>query len=61
MRQWSWKVWGGILGGLIVLIAAWLGVISALLVIVGVLVGFFIGAIIDGNIAFRINRGGRVR
>jgi hypothetical protein len=52
MRQWSWKVWGAILGGLIVVIAAWLGVISALIVIVGVLVGFFIGAIIDGDIGF---------
>ena len=61
MRQWSWKVWGAILGGLIVVIAAWLGVISALIVIVGVLVGFFIGAIIDGDIAFRIGKGNRAR
>ena len=38
-----------------------LGVISALIVIVGVLVGFFIGAIIDGDVAFRIGKGDRVR
>ena len=61
MTHWSWKVWGAILGGIIVLIAAWLGVVSALIVIVGILVGFFIGAIIDGNIAFRVSKGGRVR
>ena len=58
MTQWANQVWGGILGGLIVLIAAWLGVISALIV-VGVLVGFFIGCII--YIGFRFSRGGRVR
>jgi Small integral membrane protein (DUF2273) len=61
MKQWSWKVWGAILGGLIVVIAAWLGVISALIVIVGALVGFFIGAIIDGDIGFHIGKGNRVR
>ena len=53
MTQWSWKVWGAILGGLIVVIAGWLGVIVALIVIVGALIGFMIGAIIDGDLSFR--------
>ena len=44
-----------------VVIAAWLGVISALIVIVGVLVGFLIGAIIDGDVGFHMGKGTRVR
>ena len=59
MRQWNWKVWGAILGGLIVVIAAWLGIITALIVIVGALVGFFIGAVIDGDVGFLIGKRNR--
>ena len=57
MRQWRWKVWGAILGGLIVIVAGWLGVITAAIVIAGAVIGFLIGAVIDGNLGFRVRRG----
>jgi hypothetical protein len=57
MRQWRWKVWGAILGGLIVVVAGWLGVITAAIVIAGAVIGFLIGAVIDGNLGFRVRRG----
>jgi hypothetical protein len=56
MRQWNWKVWGAILGGLIVVIAGWLGLKIAAIVIGGAVVGFLIGAVIDGNLGFRRGR-----
>jgi hypothetical protein len=50
-----------ILGVLTVVIAAWLGVISALIVIVGALVAFFVGAIIDDDACLRMSKGKRVQ
>ena len=57
MRQWGWKVWGAILGGLIVVVAGWLGVITAAIVIAGAVIGLLIGAVIDGDLGWRIRRG----
>jgi len=57
MRQWRWKVWGAILGGLIVIVAGWLGVITAVIVIAGAVIGLLIGAVIDGDLGLRIRRG----
>ena len=57
MRQWGWKVWGAILGGLIVIVAGWLGVIAAVIVIAGAVIGLLIGAVIDGDLGLRIRRG----
>jgi len=57
MRQWGWKVWGAILGGLIVIVAGWLGVITAVIVIAGAVIGLLIGAVIDGDLGLRIRRG----
>ena len=50
-------MWGAILGGLIVIVAGWLGVITAAIVIAGAVIGFLIGAVIDGDLGFRIRRG----
>ena len=57
MREWRWKVWGAIFGGLIVIVAGWLGVVTAAIVIAGAVIGFLIGAVIDGDLGFRIRRG----
>ncbi len=50
MTQWSWKIWGAILGGVIVVIAGWLGIEIAAITIAGIVIGFVIGAVIDGDL-----------
>ena len=50
-------MWGAILGGLIVIVAGWLGVVTAAIVIAGAVIGFLIGAVIDGDLGFRVRRG----
>jgi hypothetical protein len=48
---------GAIIGAVVVVLAGWLGIVEALLVVVAAFVGFCIGAIIDGDLDVRGKRG----
>jgi uncharacterized protein YcfJ len=50
MVTWTNKQWGALIGALVLLVIAWLGFGAAALVIVGGVVGYFIGRFLDGEL-----------
>ena len=50
MATWTNKQWGAVIGGLVLLLIAVYGIGVAALVIVGGVIGYFIGAYLDGEI-----------
>jgi membrane protein YqaA with SNARE-associated domain len=50
MVTWTNKNWGALIGAAILLVIAWLGVGAAALVVLGGVIGYFIGKFLDGEI-----------
>jgi len=50
MVTWTNKQWGALIGALVLLVIAWLGFGAAALVIVGGVVGYFVGRFLDGEL-----------
>jgi len=50
MVTWTNKHWGALIGAVVLLVIAWLGVGAAALVVLGGVIGYFIGKFLDGEI-----------
>jgi membrane protein YqaA with SNARE-associated domain len=50
MVTWTNKHWGALIGAAVLLITAWLGLGAAALVVLGGVIGYFIGKFLDGEI-----------
>ena len=50
MVTWTNKHWGALIGFVILLVIAWLGLGAAALVVLGGVIGYFIGKFLDGEI-----------
>lgn len=50
MATWTNKQWGAVIGGLIVFLIAIIGIGYAALVVIGAVVGYFVGRYLDGEI-----------
>jgi membrane protein YqaA with SNARE-associated domain len=50
MVTWTNKHWGALIGAAILLVIAWLGLGAAALVVLGGVIGYFIGKFLDGEI-----------
>jgi membrane protein YqaA with SNARE-associated domain len=50
MGTWTNKHWGALIGAAVLLIIAWLGLGAAALVVLGGVIGYFIGKFLDGEI-----------
>jgi membrane protein YqaA with SNARE-associated domain len=50
MVTWTNKHWGALIGAAALLIIAWLGLGAAALVVLGGVIGYFIGKFLDGEI-----------
>ena len=50
MVTWTNKHWGALIGALVLLVIAWLGFGAAALVVIGGVVGYFIGSFLDGEL-----------
>lgn len=50
MLAWTYKNWGALIGVLLVIITAWLGIGVAALAVIGGIVGYFIGKFLDGEL-----------
>ena len=50
MGPWTNKHWGALIGAAVLLIIAWLGLGAAALVVLGGVIGYFIGKFLDGEI-----------
>ena len=50
MGTWTNKHWGALIGAAVLLIIAWLGLGAAALVVIGGVIGYFIGKFLDGEI-----------
>ena len=50
MVTWTNKHWGALIGAAVLLIIAWLGLGAAALVVLGGVIGYFIGKFLDGEI-----------
>jgi uncharacterized protein YcfJ len=50
MVAWTNKHWGALIGAVILLVIAWLGLGAAALVIFGGVAGYFVGKFLDGEI-----------
>jgi membrane protein YqaA with SNARE-associated domain len=50
MVTWTNKHWGALIGATILLVIAWLGLGAAALVVLGGVIGYFIGKFLDGEI-----------
>ena len=50
MVTWTNKHWGGLIGAVVLLVIAWLGFGAAALVVIGGVVGYFIGSFLDGEL-----------
>ncbi len=50
MVTWTNKHWGALIGAAVLLIIAWLGLGAAALVVLGGVIGYFIGKYLDGEI-----------
>lgn len=50
MDTWTNKQRGAVIGAAILLIIAWLGVGAAALVILGGVIGYFVGSFLDGEL-----------
>ncbi|MDQ4062595.1 MAG: hypothetical protein M3122_01575 [Actinomycetota bacterium] len=50
MDTWTNKQWGAVIGALVLLVITWLGVGAAALVVLGGVVGYFVGSFLDGEL-----------
>ena len=50
MVTWTNKHWGALIGAVVLLVIAWLGLGAAALVVLGGAIGYFIGKFLDGEI-----------
>jgi membrane protein YqaA with SNARE-associated domain len=50
MVTWTNKQWGALIGAMVLLVIVWLGISAAALVILGGIVGYFIGSFLDGEL-----------
>jgi len=50
MVTWTNKHWGALIGALLLLVIAWLGFGAAALVVLGGVVGYFVGSFLDGEL-----------
>ncbi len=50
MVTWTNKHWGALIGALVLLVIVWLGFGAAALIVLGGVVGYFIGSFLDGEI-----------
>jgi uncharacterized protein YcfJ len=50
MVTWTNKHWGAFIGALLLLVIVWLGLGAAALVVLGGIVGYFVGSFLDGDL-----------
>jgi uncharacterized protein YcfJ len=50
MVTWTNKHWGALIGALLLLVITWLGLGAAALVVLGGVVGYFVGSFLDGEL-----------
>lgn len=50
MVTWTNKQWGAVIGAVVLLVIAWLGLGAAALVVLGGVVGYFVGSFLDGEL-----------
>ena len=50
MVTWTNKHWGALIGAAVLLVIVWLGLGAAALVVLGGVIGYFIGKFLDGEI-----------
>ena len=50
MGNWTNKHWGALIGAAVLLVITWLGLGAAALVVLGGVIGYFIGKFLDGEI-----------
>ena len=50
MVTWTNKHWGAVIGAVFLLVIAWLGLGAAALVVLGGVVGYFVGSFLDGEL-----------
>ncbi len=50
MQAWSNKHWGALIGGLVVVLTAWMGLGVTALVVLLAIAGYFIGKFLDGEL-----------
>jgi hypothetical protein len=50
MVTWTNKHWGALIGAAVLLVIAWQGLGAAALVVLGGVIGYFIGKFLDGEI-----------
>jgi uncharacterized protein YcfJ len=50
MVTWTNKQWGALIGGVVLLVIVWLGFGAAALVVIGGVIGYFIGSFLDGEL-----------
>ncbi len=50
MVTWTNKHWGALIGALLLLIITWLGFGAAALIVLGGVVGYFVGSFLDGEL-----------
>ncbi len=50
MVTWTNKQWGAVIGAVVLLVIAWLGLGAAALVVLGGVIGYFVGSFLDGEL-----------
>ncbi len=50
MVTWTNKQWGAVIGAVLLLAIAWLGLGAAALVVLGGVIGYFVGSFLDGDL-----------
>jgi uncharacterized protein YcfJ len=50
MVTWTNKQWGALIGAVVLLVVVWLGFGAAALVVIGGVIGYFIGSFLDGEL-----------
>ena len=50
MITWTNKQWGAVIGAVVLLVIAWLGLGAAALVVLGGVIGYFVGSFLDGEL-----------
>jgi len=50
MDTWTNKQWGAVIGAVLLLVIAWLGLGAAALVVLGGVIGYFVGSFLDGDL-----------
>lgn len=50
MATWTNKQWGAVIGGIVIFLVAVYGIGVAALVVLGAIIGYFVGKFLDGEI-----------